>query len=47
MRMVADWLEYEDASSQFAVISEIASKLGIATEILRRGFVQVELDEGN
>src|SRR5690625_7197317 len=47
VRMVADRLEDEDAPSQYAVMSEIAPKLGIATETLRRWVIRAEEDAGN
>ena len=48
VRMVVDRLEDEDAPpSQYAVFSEIAPKLGIATETLRRWFIRAEVDAGN
>src|SRR5690625_1264796 len=46
VRMVADRLEEEDAPSQYAVMGEIAPKLGIATETLRRWFTKAEVDAG-
>lgn len=46
VRMVLDRLEHDDAPSRFVVIKEIAPKLSIATETLRRWVEQAEIDTG-
>ena len=45
-RMVFDRLEGEDAPSRYVVIREIAPKLSIATQTLRRWVEQAEVDTG-
>lgn len=47
VRMVFDRLEHEDAPSRYVVIKEIAPKLSIATETLRRWVEQAEIDAGD
>lgn len=47
VRMVFDRLEDDDALSRYRVIKEIAPKLSIATETLRRWVEQAEVDAGD
>ena len=46
VRMVADRLDGDDRPSQYAVVSEIAPKLGISAETLRRWFPRSLVDSG-
>lgn len=45
-RMVFDRLEDEDAPSRYAVIRQMAPKLSIAVETLRRWVAQAKVDAG-
>lgn len=46
VRMVTDRLEEEDAPSQYVVMREVAPRLGVATETLRRWCVKAQVDSG-
>lgn len=46
VRMVTDRLEEENAPSQYVVMNEVAPKLGVATETLRRWCVKGEVAAG-
>lgn len=46
VRMVTDRLEEEDAPSQSAAVKEIAPRLGVANETLRRWCVKAQVDAG-
>ena len=47
VRMVFDRLEHEDAPSRYRVIKDLAPKMSITTETLRRWVEQAEVDAGD
>ena len=46
MRMVSDWLNDDGSNTRSGVIKEMAPRLGVAYETLRRRVTQEQVDAG-